>query len=196
MVVPGFNWGLLYRPSLRLSMNPRNISYQWKVRTVCAPGITSAFVSLANNFQTLCRLPSFPRADLIGTNTARVNWNDGEVGADYEVQYRIRNTNAAYTSATLVTPLGISVTKSFIINDILPGTINEWRVRSIRAPGITSDFTVDPNSFQTLCGPPTQLTVDQLTSTAADSTGLGARPGPATRCSTGVLVLSPGQRPA
>ncbi len=152
-------------------------AYQWQVRSVCAPGITSAFVSPANNFQTLCRVPSFPSVDQITNNSARVSWQDGEVGADYEVQYRIRNTNAAWTSATLVTPLGISARKHFTIIDIKPGTIYEWRVRSICAPGITSDFMIDPNSFQTLCGTPNQLTTDQLTSTSARLNWFGGEAG-------------------
>lgn len=154
-----------------------NTVYQWKVRTVCAVGITSAFYIPTDNFQTLCRLPTSHFSDQIGTNTARVNWYDGEDGADYEVQYRIRNTNAVWTSSTLVTPLGRSSQKSFIINDILPGTIYEWKVRSICAPGITSDFTIAPNSFQTLCGPPSSLTVDQITSTAARLNWFGGESG-------------------
>ncbi|TAE31310.1 MAG: hypothetical protein EAZ91_08410 [Cytophagales bacterium] len=154
-----------------------NTVYQWRVRTVCAPGITSGFYIPANNFQTLCRVPSSPFVDQITNNSARVSWQDGEVGADYEVQYRIRNTNAAWTSATLVTPLGISARKHFTIIDIKPGTIYEWRVRSICAPGITSDFMIDPNSFQTLCGTPNQLTTDQLTSTSARLNWFGGEAG-------------------
>ncbi|TAE26854.1 MAG: hypothetical protein EAZ91_16965 [Cytophagales bacterium] len=154
-----------------------NTIYRWQVRTICAPGITSAFVVAANNFQTLCRVPASPLVDQITNNSARVSWGDGEVGADYEVQYRIRNTNAAWTSATLVTPLGVSARKYFTIIDIKPGSIYEWRVRSICAPGITSDFMIDPNSFQTLCGTPNQLTTDQLTSTSARLNWFGGEAG-------------------
>ncbi len=153
-----------------------NTIYTWKVRTICAPGITSAFVTAGSNFQTLCRIPSSPGVDQITNNSARVFWYNGETGADYEVQWRIRNT-ASWTSATLVTPLGVAAQKSFVINDIRPGTIYEWRVRSICAPGITSDFMVDPNSFQTLCGTPNSLTADQLTSTSARLNWFGGEAG-------------------
>lgn len=151
-------------------------AYRFQVRTICAPGITSNFVATANNFLTLCRVPTSPGVDQITNNSARVGWFDGETGADYEIQWRVRNTTA-WTSATLVTPLGVSARKYFTITDILPGTIYEWRVRSICAPGITSDFMIDPNSFQTLCGTPNQLSTDQLTSTSAQLNWFGGEAG-------------------
>lgn len=146
------------------------------MRTICSPGVTSAFFVPTNNFQTLCRIPGNPNVDQITNNSARVSWQDGETGADYEIQWRIRNTTA-WTSATLVTPLGISARKYFTITDILPGSIYEWKVRSICAPGITSDFMIDPNSFQTLCGTPNQLTTDQLTSSTARLNWFGGEAG-------------------
>lgn len=127
-----------------------NTNYEWRVRTICAAGDTSAF-SPTLAFQTKCFPPSYPNTTTVGAQSVRLNWNAYYGGTASEVQWRPAGA-ATWTIVSNIT------TGYLTLNGLSSDTYFEWKVRTVCSPNATSDF-VDGPLFQTQCPVPTNLQV-------------------------------------
>ncbi|MEZ0541888.1 fibronectin type III domain-containing protein [Fibrella arboris] len=125
-----------------------NTDYQWRVRSICSAGDSSAF-SGPVSFRTVCYLPSSPYTADVTYQSARLNWYPATSGASYEVYWRVAGA-ADWTS------LNASTSTSLTLNGLANNTTYEWKVRTLCSASATSAFT-SPITFQTQCLSPYSL---------------------------------------
>jgi len=122
--------------------------YQWRVRSICSPGDTSAF-STTSTFRTACNLPTSPYTTDVTYRSARLNWYGGASMASYEVYWR------AVGAANWTSVIG-SASNSLTLNGLANNTTYEWQVRTVCSGSAMSAFTA-PVTFQTQCLSPYSL---------------------------------------
>ncbi|MEZ0487226.1 fibronectin type III domain-containing protein [Fibrella aquatica] len=125
-----------------------NTDYQWRVRSICSPGDSSAF-SAPISFRTVCYSPGGTYTSDLTYRSARLNWYSGPSGASYEVYWRV-------AGATDWTSVNANPNTSMTLNGLANNTTYEWKVRSVCSANATSAFT-SPITFQTQCLAPNSL---------------------------------------
>ncbi|RYF78518.1 MAG: hypothetical protein EOO39_01235 [Cytophagaceae bacterium] len=119
--------------------------YQWRVRSICSPGDTSAFSS-PSSFKTVCYTPLNLYTNDVTYQSARLTWYGGTYGASYEVYWRPAGA-ANWTSA-------LSSTNTFLVlTGLTNETSYEWKVRTICSVTAMSAFS-SPVIFRTNCSQP------------------------------------------
>ncbi|XWW48175.1 fibronectin type III domain-containing protein [Fibrella sp. USSR17] len=125
-----------------------NTDYQWRVRSICSPGDTSAF-STPLSFRTVCYLPGGSYTTDVTFRSARLYWYSGASGASYDVYWRV-------AGATDWTSVNANTSTSMTLNGLANNTTYEWKVRTVCSANATSAFT-SPVTFQTQCLSPNSL---------------------------------------
>lgn len=125
-----------------------NTDYQWRVRSICSPGDTSAFSSPLS-FRTTCYSPGGAYTTDVTYRSARLNWYNAVSGASYEVYWRVAGT-------TDWTSVNANTNVSLTLNGLANNTTYEWKVRTVCSATATSTFS-SPVTFQTECLSPYSL---------------------------------------
>ncbi|MBP7497435.1 MAG: fibronectin type III domain-containing protein, partial [Bacteroidales bacterium] len=157
-----------------------NSEYEWRVRTICCDAATGtnyeSEISEAKYFTTLpsenkCLAPVELFAKEITKNSVILNWNSVENACYYYVYYYpVNNPNTYYKY--------IKVNENSVtINDLIPNTQYEWKIKTICCSNDQNLYTESPFSlpsvFTTLsdetliCNPPKELKSNEITSTSA-----------------------------
>jgi hypothetical protein len=103
---------------------------QWRVRAICVNGVSTA---TSASYNAPCFAPYNLHASNITTSAATLTWQQ-QSGINYNqtgfsVSYRRANTQNTWTQLTTIYN-NIKDT-FFILNNLLPGTAYEWRVRRV-----------------------------------------------------------------
>ncbi|TAE24003.1 MAG: hypothetical protein EAZ91_21080 [Cytophagales bacterium] len=147
------------------------MTYQWRVRTVCASGNPSDLVP-GTNFTTLCAAPGSLNSNNVTHTSAQLTWLTVNAGVSYEIRYRPQGT-VAWSSQTVASPSSNpDVTTNLFLTGLVPQTTYEWQVRTI-CSGFTPTYSTSA-FFTTACPVPTGLS---STSVLAYSAQLSWSPG-------------------
>lgn len=159
--------------SIILSSLQSSTNYEFIVQTVCAGGTVSAFstsgwftTSIYTGPTTSC---SIPNVNYFGTRnktatSVQVFWNSVTGASSYNVEYRIRNSGANYS-----TPFTTNLTY-LDLNSLAPGTNYEFIVQSVCSGG-TSVFSTS-GWFSTLAGTSTVTLIRGPYLTVSTSSGI------------------------
>ena len=158
--------------TLPLSGLETGITYQWKVRSVCAAdnSIVSTFSPL-DSFSTTgapsCAAPTGTNESSIMDNTATLNYGAVTGALDYEIKYRVQGAPGWITTNTG------SATNSIGLSSLSSATTYQWRVKAICAAdgSIASTFSAVDNFITTgsvACPAPTGLIASGATTTTID----------------------------
>jgi hypothetical protein len=132
-----------------------NTAYEFRVRSNCGGGVTSAYTLIIKGFTLPCAMPENAVISNVMVNSATVSWNNAVGANQYRVEYR-EALSPAWTTVN-----ANSTTKT--INNLTPDTDYEVRVRS-RCSGNQYSAYTDTLKFRTKkCGVPSQLRVTNLT---------------------------------
>jgi len=140
-------------------------TYEWKVRTNCGGGMSSAW-SYTASFTTLCsgcNTPTWPTTINVTASTATVHWDPVSGAASYSVQIRLPGGSWAFVAGS---PF---YNNTVTISGLNSNTTYEWRVRANCYGGAYSNWTY-PVTFTTLgysCYAPTWLGTGNITQTSA-----------------------------
>jgi GEVED domain/Fibronectin type III domain/Pregnancy-associated plasma protein-A len=140
--------------------------YEWKVRTVCSDGNTSAFSAPLTFTTTACQTPSYNYENYVITTSAQVYWG-ANAGLNYVLQWRPVGTSGWPSSATVAAPTtGYVYSQVYSITGLTNGVAYEWRVGTLCTDNTQSAFTT-PRSFTTNCPVPYAY-LNAVSSTAAN----------------------------
>ena len=138
-------------------------SYEWRVRSNCANGLTSDWSGLAT-FTTLdppqCETPDYLNTSDITQTSVIATWDPVPGAVSYQLQTRVFPTGP-----WIDTDPAIITGTSIFIYGFLPNTVYEWRLRANCSNGYMSAWA-DGVPFVTddiTCDPPTDLLVSNLT---------------------------------
>ncbi|QMW03241.1 fibronectin type III domain-containing protein [Spirosoma foliorum] len=108
-------------------------TYAWRVRVICSPSVYSDFVD-GPTFITACPTP--PRIDSYQrTNTSvSVSWEYSTAASGYDVQWRAVGASAWNTVN------GVQ-SSTYLLTNLSPGTVYEYRVQRVCWSGIVSDYS-------------------------------------------------------
>ncbi|WP_338870218.1 fibronectin type III domain-containing protein [Spirosoma sp. SC4-14] len=145
-----------------------NTAYEWRVRSSCPSGGSTDF-SAVQTLQTQCgdQLPTSLGTSNIAFNSAQLTWFHGNK-SNYEIQYRevgsqdwiVRQVESSETE-----PYSGSPYKQYTVYGLTPGKTYEWRIRTVCASSIYSDFVNGPQ-FTVACLSPEGIYSSQQISTA------------------------------
>ncbi|QDK78002.1 hypothetical protein EXU85_05115 [Spirosoma sp. KCTC 42546] len=149
------------------------VRYEWRVRAVCSPGITSDF-SAPSTFGLNCYPPSVNSYyTQIGTTSAFLSWNSGSPWTkSYLLQWRTLGTTD-WTSVPIAYSSNSSSLSSYYLTGLTNNTSYEWRVATNCGDGYLSDFSYT-QSFHTACPSVQDLVVNSVGSTSAQLSWSGA----------------------
>ncbi|MBC7571732.1 MAG: fibronectin type III domain-containing protein [Spirosoma sp.] len=134
-----------------------NTQYEWRVRSVCSPTLSSDF-SYGPLFTTRCYFLGTVSTAVFITS-ATLNWTTDEPVSSYDVQYRETGT----ANWTIVNNL---TSQTLTLNGLKTNTNYEWQLRTRCTDGSYSDFS-PIYTFQTSsCTTPYGLAVVTNTSAA------------------------------
>ncbi|QJW90041.1 hypothetical protein HNV11_11985 [Spirosoma taeanense] len=139
-VAGGMNWNSVKTTRTLYSLTGLTIgtTYEWRVRTLCSPTDSSAFIGPVS-FTTQCSSPSALTTSNVGPGSAVLNWTgptSGEVPDStitYEVNWRAQG-NPAWTVVRGLT------TTTYALTGLTSGTVYEWTVRTSCLAGDNSLF--------------------------------------------------------
>ena len=140
-------------------------TYEWRVRTNCTGGMTSAW-SYISSFTTLCSgcgTPTWPSTLNVTATSATVHWDVVPGAVSYSVQIRLPGGSWSFVAGS---PFN---NNTVTINGLNPNTTYEWRVRANCYGGQYSNWTY-PIAFTTYgasCEAPTWLGTGNITQTSA-----------------------------
>ena len=153
-------------PSVNISSLTANVTYEARVRAVCAVNTFSAFTAPIN-FQTTtgtgtCAAPTNFTAQGVSGTSASLSWTSVSGALNYEVTYRQVGT----IPFTTITTNSTSVT----LNNLTNGVTYEVRVRSFCGNDVFSSYTT--STLQTSgtsgeCQTPAGLTAVTVTASSA-----------------------------
>ncbi len=135
--------------------------YQFQVQTRCSAGLLSAFTS-SSTFTTLAAACSVPDVNLfsstnIAATTCTVGWAAAAGAVNYTVQYRIRNSGAAWASVT-------ATGNSANLSGLTPLTLYEFQVKTNCVSSSSAYST--PGIFTTISNPCNVPDLNLFSSTA------------------------------
>jgi hypothetical protein len=132
--------------SVDLSGITEGSNYNWRVRTICAPGVTSTYTESQFTTVPLCNAPSGLASSAITSSSATVSWSAVSGANSYDVDYKI-STASLWSSAAIAT-----TATSVNIGGLSALTAYDWRVRtncSTESSGYAgSSFTTASNVCQ------------------------------------------------
>ena len=142
-----------------------NTYYEAKVRCDCGAveGLYSSLLYFKTNSNSACAVPNvyYFTSNNITSNSCRVGWRNITGVSNYNVQYRVRYSNAAWITNS-------SITNSLELTGLNPLTLYEFRVQTLcnngtgmySLPGI---FTTKNND----CSAPVNLMADNISLNSA-----------------------------
>lgn len=136
--------------------------YQWRVRTICSGGGSPfSAASFSTNGPDVCAEPSMLNVDMTTDTSASLSWMAAPAANYYFVQYR-RIGSPSWN-------FNIPFSNSIIINGLAPGTMYEWRIRTVCTLGegafvAGSNFSTTGSAF---CYSPEGLRANVLNDTSA-----------------------------
>lgn len=139
-------------------------TYEWEVQTICGPNSRSSFTP-TRTFTAACAAPGYLDVLQVLPTSAQVYWRAVD-GITYRMQWRpkaVADTTWRTLPDRVMSGNGLMVAR---VDDLLPGSIYEWRVMT-RCPGGTNSAFTSPRTFQTACGPPINVGQIFVTSTSA-----------------------------
>lgn len=146
-----------------------NTSYQWRVRTICANGLTSEW-SNPQSFTTLpaavCNTPIGLQTTNVTQSTVVIDWNLVNGATNYTLQLR-EGTHGQWANLNPAT----FTTGPVEISGLDANTLYQWRVRANCSNGLSSNWS-GPSSFTTLpapvCHTPGGLQTYNITATSVE----------------------------
>ncbi|WP_338875650.1 fibronectin type III domain-containing protein [Spirosoma sp. SC4-14] len=149
--------------SYSLSGLADNTTYEAKIRRVC--GTTTSAFTTSTNFTTQCKIPGIPYAQWRDYTTVTLGGFAYEIGASYELQYRLQGTSD-WISVTGI--IDSSSSYSVELSNLISSSTYETRIRTICSPTSMSPFS-SLGSFSTKnCDVPSSLQVSKLGLTSAE----------------------------
>ncbi len=141
-------------------------SYNWRVRTNCASGIsTYSTGQFSTAAASGCIDPTGIRS-FVTTNSASLSWNAASSSASYKVEYRRTN------SGTWLTAVSSTTATATTLSGLSAATAYDWRVRSFCTAG-SSGYSLAQFTTPTTSGCSEQLEPNNTYATASGvSTGL------------------------
>ena len=141
-----------------------NTAYEWKIRTACADGNSSAFIQ-PQFFTTIpCPLPDYPYEVYVLNTVARVTWGT-KAGLSYEIQWRPTGSATWPASATVTATEDAYL--AYTITGLTNNTGYEWRIAA-RCPDNTQSVYNQPRSFTTNCPSASSPFTSGITSAGAN----------------------------
>ncbi|MBK9105538.1 MAG: fibronectin type III domain-containing protein [Saprospiraceae bacterium] len=145
-----------------------NTTYEWRVRTNCSGGETSAWtypVTFTTTGWSACNAPDWLSTTGISQTTATFDWEPISGATSYSLQYRLAN------NGSWITISGGPWTQTwYTITGLQPGTAYEWHVKSNCPNGMSSGWSYSA-AFTTLggmpCSMPTWPVTSNITNTSA-----------------------------
>ncbi|MBD2703651.1 fibronectin type III domain-containing protein [Spirosoma sp. BT702] len=141
-----------------LSGLTNNTTYEWRVRTVCSPSVSSAFTP-AQLITTRCTAPTYTFTSTSQSNGLYLTWNSPS-GNLSEIQWRIVGATS-WSSVTGVTG------NNYLLTGLQAGATYEWRVRSQCSDTEYSNFLM-AQPYTLYCLAPGSLRTENATRTAID----------------------------
>lgn len=157
-IISTFGTGLTSRTINSLSPGT---SYNWRIRTNCSGGETSAYANDGFTTATQCDPPSGLNATNITSSSAIVRWTSSSSALTYRVEYKKATDNNWIVSA-----FGTSG-NARQINNLETGTTYDYRIRSTCIGNAQSIFVQEDFTTQSNCGSPTNLTNTNITLSSA-----------------------------
>ncbi|MVM29078.1 hypothetical protein GO755_03470 [Spirosoma sp. HMF4905] len=136
-------------------------TYAWRVRMICATSIYSDFVD-GPTFTTACSIPQGIYWYQQTNTSAAISWNYSSAASSYDLQWR------AIDASTWNTINGLTNT-SYVLTNLIPGTMYQARVRQQCLTGAVSDFSGSATTF-VQCIIPSITTNIPLSSSSAQLT--------------------------
>jgi len=150
----------LFSSDTLLSFLAASTTYEWQVRSQCAD--TTSGWSIISSFRTLddsdsddCAIPSNLMTTIVDDSTVQFLWEGIEGAVVYQLRYKLQDEDQWNNPLTVN---GVDTVLAGFMTD----TLYEWQLRTICAPGDTSDSWTIPNIFlipgpDTECPAPTGL---------------------------------------
>lgn len=153
--VSSLSFANYYSPVYSLTALTSNTTYEWQVRAFCTSTGSSTYTT-GSTFRVECISPTYLSHN-VGFNTAQLSWS-GPSGASFEVQWQ-QQGSSEWNSVT--------TTNYYYQLTNISGVYN-WRVRSVCTPTESSTFA-GPMSFTTICNAPSYISVNNISSYAAQA---------------------------
>lgn len=147
-------------PSIAITGLTHTTNYEWQVMTNCSNS-SSAYTALSN-FTTLaaCGLATGLTATNITTTSATLQWNAVANVSMYQVSYKPQNITT-WTAMTVTT-------NTLTLNNLLPGTVYEWKMRTVCNNSAVSQTGIFTFTTASLCNTvPSGLTASSVSTTTA-----------------------------
>ncbi len=143
-------------PSYVLQPLTSPITYDVKVRAICAPGDTSAYSPIVNFTTTVatCNAPTNLLTTGVTSTSGSFTWTPGGNETEWEVDYKLTSSSTWITETVNTTP-------SHTINGLTPSTTYNVRVRAVCGSGLFSSYTSETNfsTASTPCIVPTGVNI-------------------------------------
>lgn len=138
-----------------------NATYEWRVRSTCS-ATSQADYSATQSFTTQCGVPAgWLSYYSLNYNSVSLAWQDAGTDIQYEIQYRLQGTTnwtsilpgSSETNPSYGTNTTSFVVKQYNLYNLKTNSTYEWRIRTVCAAGIYSNFVSGP-TFTTACPTP------------------------------------------
>ncbi len=141
-----------------------NTVYEYRVRNVCSPTVSSTYTVPAS-FTTQCRQPTSLYGNSYNCSAASIGWNGCyDFGTTYQIQYRAVGSGN-WTSVSTTNPY-------YTLSNLVASTLYEFQVRADCSSGIQTSFsgsftfTTPSCSGGSSCASPYSLNAYDITSSA------------------------------
>lgn len=128
-------------------------TYEYQIRTICQPGVSSEYLS-GYSYQLSC-LPIYSTSSSVGPTSAKLAWS-APVNTGYRLRWRVAGT-ANWVEHTVANT-------NYTLTGLANNTRYEWSVASDCGNGFLSDFSTI-QAFQTTCPTITYLSTNGAGST-------------------------------
>jgi len=168
------NWTVAVAGTTGTAYNLSGLSegttYNWRVRTNCQAGATSAFVEA--QFTTAgtiaCNVPQGLTSGTITASSAQLSWTAVSGAASYDVEYK------AAPSTSWIVAVAASTGTAYNLSGLAASTSYNWRVRtnctSASSSYAEAQFTTTASVPVGNCPTPTGLATNSITYSAAQFT--------------------------
>lgn len=141
------NWTTVTTTNTFLSLTGVSGAINWRVRTNCGNGVTSAYAP-TQSFTTVCNNPSFISTAGVSSYGARIVWGDIGTGARYTLQWR----QGAGSWNTIP-----NITRTeYVLTNLSNGAGYQVQVQGVCGTQTSANFT-NPLSFVASCPQPSGL---------------------------------------
>ena len=156
------NWQSATNGTTAVSLNLTGLSagtvYDWRIKTNC-PGSNSSYSTAQfKTTGTACNAPATLTVTAITPTGATLNWTAVAGGSKYAIDYK-KNTTGSWTSASTGT-----TALSKAISSLTPGTLYDWRVKTICSTTNSSVYVTGQFTTVSVC--PDQLESNNTLSAA------------------------------